>query len=150
MSEKLEQQLQTKTLEELKTLQAKATNTKAELETLKTKGGKDWTDEQQNKLDNVVLFLVDVEEAIEAKSAEAETKSSYTPAPGTEKLVHLKIVHGRRFNPRTGKEESQPYTQLFSYGEFALFAKSAAQLGYSVIEVLHDPYGKAKDLVVTD
>ena len=62
-------------------------------------------------------------------------------------MVHLTIVRGRRFNPNTGKEESQPYNQIFSVNEFNLFKKNAHLLGYSVVKVLHDPTGEADKMI---
>lgn len=100
----------------------------------------------QVKLDEIVGEIADIEEEIVA-SVNDET-TGYTPEKGTENLVHLRIVHGRRFNSMTGKEESTPYLQMFTYGEFMLFKKNAAQLGYSVLEVMHDPYNEASEMVV--
>lgn len=146
------QQLKAHNLEEIKAYKESAIKTKAELEALKAKGGKAWTDKLQEELDEVVLFLVDVDEAIEEKLASEKSKSevkaaTYTPQKGTEKMVHLSIVHGRRFNPMTGKEESIPYTQLFTFPEWQLFKKHFRSLGYSIMAVLHDPYGEAAELV---
>ena len=76
-----------------------------------------------------------------------QVESNYTPEPGTEKMVHLSIVHGRRFNPMTGKEESPAYTQMFTFAEWQLFKNAYKGLGYTIMAVLHDPYGDAKELV---
>lgn len=146
------QQLKAHSLEEIKAYKEDAIKRKAELEGLKAKGGEAWTDKLQEELDEAVLFLVDVDEVIEEKLAETsqktETKaSSYVPQKGTEKMVHLSIVKGRRFNPMTGKEESTPYIQLFTFPEWQLFKKHFRSLGYSVMAVLHDPYGEAAELV---
>lgn len=147
------QQLKAHSLEEIKAYKEVAIKRKAELEDLKAKGGKAWTDKLQEELDEAVLFLVDVDEVIEEKLAETsqktETKaSSYVPQKGTEKMVHLSIVRGRRFNPMTGKEETNPYTQLFTYPEWQLFKKHFGSLGYSIMKVLHDPYGEAAEFVI--
>lgn len=126
----------------------KAENRKSELEAAKAKGGKAWTDNLQDELDEVVLFLVDVDDIIEEKSsASEESKNAYTPKPGTENMVHLSIVRGRRFNPMTGKEESPAYTQMFTFAEWQLFKKAYKGLGYTIMGVLHDPYGEASKLV---
>lgn len=138
-------------LKALKTHKAEASARKAELESLKAKGGKNWSDQLQEELDEVVLFLVDLDEVIEEKHAATKIESaapSYIPEKGTEKMVHLSIVHGRRFNPNTGKEESTPYTQVFTFAEWQLFKKNFARLGYAILAVLHDPYGDAAELVV--
>ena len=121
-----------------------------------------WTDKTQAKLDKIVEDVVDLEEQLELAQDEVPTTESetptnqqptsdeeekYTPAEGTEKMVHLQIVHGRRFNPSTGKEESAPYTQLFTFGEFELFKENHKKLGYSVLKVLYDPFGAAAELI---
>ena len=106
----------------------------------------------QAKLDETIGEIADLDEEIAALAgvvtAESTGGPEYTPAKGTEKLVHLSIIRGRRFNPITGKEESTPYVQMFTYGEFLLFKKNANLLGYSVLKVLHDPYGEADEMVV--
>lgn len=150
MLQKLElQQLQALSLEDVKSYKKKTVERKAELEAAKAKGGKAWTSDLQEELDEVVLFLVDVDDVIEEKSSASKTQaeSNYTPKPGTEKMVHLSIVRGRRFNPLTGKEESAPFTQLFTFAEWQLFKKNFKGLGYTIMEVLHDPYGDAAELV---
>lgn len=153
MSQKMDlQQLQSHSLEEVKVYKEEAQKRKNELEALKlkTKGSKAWTPELQEELDNVVLFLVDVDDVIEEKAASEKTAtktSSYNPAPGTEKMVHLSLVRGRRFNSLTGKEESKAFTQLFTFAEWQLFKKNYKNLGYTVIAALHDPYGDAAEIV---
>ncbi len=139
------QQLQEHNLEEVKTYKQHAIARKAELEALKAKGGKAWNDELQDELDDVALFLVDVDDVIEEKAK--KEKEAYKPKPGTEKMVHLSIVHGHKFNPMTGAEESKPYTQLFTFAEWQLFKKNFVGLGYTIMAALHDPYGDAIGLV---
>ena len=145
------QQLQSLTLEELQAHKAEAVKAKEELEALKASKKKTWTDAQQDELNDIVLYIVDIEDTIDekntAKQAEQVEKPAYIPAKGTEKLVHLKIVKGRRFNPMTGKEISEPYTQVFTFGEWQLFKEHHKGLGYSILEVLHDPYGEAKNYI---
>lgn len=150
MLQKLEfQQLQALSLEDVKSYKKKAVERKAELEAAKAKGGKAWTSDLQEELDEVVLFLVDVDDVIEEKQKEATstTKNEYVIKPGTEKMVHLSIVRGRRFNPMTGKEESPAYTQMFTFAEWQLFKKTYKGLGYTIMAALHDPYGDAAELV---
>lgn len=150
MLQKLElQQLRALSLEDVKSYKKKAVGRKAELEAAKAKGGKAWTSDLQEELDEVVLFLVDVDDVIEEKSSasKAQAESGYTPKPGTEKMVHLSIVRGRRFNPMTGKEESPAYTQMFTFAEWQLFKNNFKSLGYTIMAALHDPYGDAAELV---
>lgn len=150
MLQKLElQQLRALSLEDVKSYKKKAVECKAELEAAKAKGGKAWTSDLQEELDEAVLFLVDVDDIIEEKQKEATstTKNEYVIKPGTEKMVHLSIVRGRRFNSMTGKEESPAFTQMFTFAEWQLFKKAYKGLGYTIMAVLHDPYGDAAELV---
>ena len=121
------QQLKELSLDNLKAHKEMALAKKAELETAKAKDSKNWTNKLQEDLDEVVLFLVDLDEAIEEKASATKTSETkgpaYIPAKGTEKMVHLSIVRGRRFNAMTGKEESVPYIQLFTFPEWQLFKK---------------------------
>lgn len=146
------QQLKALSLDEIEACKKDAAKTKAELEALKAKGGKAWTEELQEKLNEVTLFMVDIEEAMDEKVAsqveESEQMGSYVPQKGTEKMVHLSIVQGRRFNPMSGKEVSAPYIQMFTFPEWQLFKKHFVSLGYSIMSVLHDPYGEAAEFVV--
>lgn len=146
MLQKIElQQLQSLNLQEVTNYKKQAQARKAELEALKTKGGESWTENLQKELEDVVIFLVDIDDIIEEKQKESASK--YTVKPGTEDMVHLSIVQGRRFNPLTGKEESKAYTQMFTYSEWQLFKKAFAGLGYTILDVLHDPYGDAKNYI---
>lgn len=131
---------------------------KAKLEAIQAKQPEKWTIQLQAKLDETIGEIADIDEEIAALAEEVANaekpeevahaeESEYTPSKGTEKLVHLSIVRGRRFNPMTGKEESTPYIQMFTYGEFQLFKKNANLLGYLVLKVLHDPYGEANEMV---
>lgn len=148
MSQKMDvQQLQSRSLEEVKAYKQEVQKRKAELEALKAKGGEAWTSKKQEELDDAVLFLVDIDDVIEKKTASINEKAPYTPAPGTENMVHLSLVRGRRFNPLTGKEESKAFTQLFSFPEWQLFKKNYKGLGYAIVAALHDPYGDAAQFV---
>lgn len=145
--------MSTKSKSQLQEDLAKLKQTKAKLIAAKESTPDKFTEKHQTKLDDVTEKIFDLEEQLELMpddeaAPEAPEPPAYSPAPGTEKLVHLAIVRGRRFNPRTGKEESQPYTQMFTPGEFQLFKANAHLLGYSVLKVLHDPTGQAESLVV--
>ena len=151
MLQKIElQQLQKLSLVDIKAHKESVLKRKTELEALKAKNGKNWTRALQDELDDTAVYLVDVDEVIDEKMLEPEAQTGYVPEPGTEKLVHLSIVKGRRFNPMTGKEESKPCTQLFTFAEWQLFKKNFSGLGYSIMQVLHDPYGEAKDFVAKE
>ena len=142
------QQLQKLNLEGLKDFKKEVSNRKAELEAIKAKGGKAWTDELQEEIDDIALFLVDIDDAIEEKAS--STNASYIPASGTENMIHLSLVQGRRFNPHTGKEESKVFNQMFTFAEWQLFKKNHKNLGYTIMAALHDPYGDAAEFVYKD
>lgn len=128
-------------LEELKSA---ALTEKHELEELKKASGKDWEPASQKELEALNAKLAAINEAIALK---AEAPKDYVPPKGTEKMVHLSLVRGRRFNPNTGKEESKAFTQYFAYPEWLLFKAHYRRLGYTVVSVLHDPYGEAEEIV---
>lgn len=107
---------------------------KQELLQAKESGPKEFSEEAQSELDEVTEKIVDLEEQIEA------TTTTYVPEPGTEKLVHLSIINGRRFNENTGEEISKPYVQKFTYGEYKNFVKNASLCGYTIVEELYNPY----------
>lgn len=90
-----------------------------------------------------------IDGVIEEKMAVNKEQASegYSVAPGTEKMVHVSIVRGRRFNSMTGEEESPAYTQMFTFAEWQLFKKTYKGLGYTIMAALHDPYGDAAELV---
>lgn len=92
----------------------------------------------QVKLDEFIGELADINDELSAMPN--DEKPEYTPKTGTEKLVHLSIVRGRRFNPATGEEETKPFTQMFTFAEWLLFKKNHSKLGYTITAVLHNPY----------
>ena len=105
----------------------------------KTKAPSKFTKEQQARLDSIAEQIIDLEEQIELAGDE-QTESGYKPAPGTEKLVHVSIIRGRRFDENTGKEISEPYVQMFTYGEYENFKKNASMIGYTIVKVLYNPF----------
>lgn len=143
------QELQNSTVDALKQAHIAAKAHQAGLQKLKSSKDKRWTEAMQEDLDATALYIVDIEDVLEEKTSSANS-DEYKPKAGTEKLVHLSIVKGRRFNPMTGKEESKPCTQLFTFAEWQLFKKNFKGLGYSIMKVLYDPYGEAKDFVAKE
>lgn len=134
MSQKTKTQLQ----QELEKLRRE----KEQLLAAKKENEKAFTKEQQARLNEVTEAIVDVEEQIELASDEP----AYKVPKGTEKMVHVKIAHGNRFDPKTGKEINHPVAQMFTLGEWELFKKNYKLLGYTITEVMHDPKGDAKNL----
>ena len=99
----------------------------------------------------IAVMLLDIEDAIEEKMLEGESEDEpkgYVPAKGTEKMVHLKIVNGRRYSSATGKEISKPYKQMFTLSEWNVVKKHHRQIGFEIVEVLHDPTGEAQQYVL--
>lgn len=138
------QELQSLSLQELKDLRNTSEQQKKKLEALKLKNGKAWSEENQAELSDLVVYLVDIDEAIEAK--ESESKQAKEVESG-DKLIRLKLVKGARFNPYTGEEMAKPYKQAFTYSEWLLFKDNFKRLGITIVEVVSDPYGEAKDYV---
>lgn len=106
-----------------------------------------FTKAQQEQLDSIAEQIIDLEEQIELAVDEPEkpiaaalVKDEYVPAPGTENMVHLSIVRGRRFNEFTGEELSKPYTQTFTYGEYKNFKENASRIGYTIVKELYNPF----------
>lgn len=140
------------TPEALNEFRSRQVQRKNALENVK-KAKKGLTQEQQDELNSIALLLVDIDEAIEAKENEAKTTASEAAArqaapvfivpKGQEKMVHLSVCRGSRFNQLTGKEVSPQYTLALTRGEWRLFKKHYKKLGYHVFSVLHDPIGEA-------
>lgn len=141
MSQKTKKQLQ----QELKELSSE----KEQLLAAKKKDEKAFTKEQQERLNEVAESIVDLEEQIELIGDEkpaAQAPKNVMPK-GTEKMVYVKLSQGNRYDPKTGKEISKPVPQMFTYGEWQLFKKNYKQLGYSIVEVMNDPFNDAKALI---
>lgn len=125
---------------------------KANLEKEK-KAGKNWTEAKQDELDEIVVFIVDLDEYIEGReknseqTTEAKQESSSKVAEGTEKLIQVSLIRGRRYDPATGKLLSKPFIQMFTHSEWQLFKKNFKGLGYTITAVHNDPYGDAAALV---
>ena len=136
MSQKTKKQLQ----QELEVLNSE----KEQLLAAKRANEKAFTKEQQARLTEVTEAIVDIEEQIELAGDE---KPAYSVPKGTENMVHVKIASGNRFDPKTGKEINFPVAQTFTFGEWELFKKNYKLLGYTIVEVMHDPRGEAKQLI---
>ena len=135
----LQQELKELSSEKEQLLQAKKANEKA------------FTKEQQARLSKVTEDIVDLEEQIELAPADeapkAATTAKYEVPKGTEKLVQVKLSTGNRYDPKTGKEINKPVPQMFNYGEWQLFKKNYKLLGYTITEVMNDPFKDATPLI---
>lgn len=91
--------------------------------------------------------IVDLEEQIELAPEDETPSTKYEVPKGTEKLVQVKLSTGNRYDPKTGKEINKPVPQMFNYGEWQLFKKNYKLLGYTIVEVMNDPFKDATPLI---
>ena len=131
----------------------------------KEESGENWTPEQQKDLDglNEALRLLGEDpepqpqpepqpepqpQPEKKKPTEAEKKPAkgFVPSERDKRKVFLRIRKGTKFDPNTGKPIGVPYVQAFTYGEWNNFKANYQKLGYTVLEVLYDPYGEAEKI----
>lgn len=132
-----------KSLQQLNKIRTAYSQQKAELEKRKN-DDVDWSEELQELLDSTVLYLVDIDDAIEPLLS---TKRTFHVPKGQEDLIHLIIHHGDSFSPKTGESIAVKRQQVFSYSEWTAFKESFKRLGYTIDEVLHDPFGEVANYV---
>lgn len=118
---------------------------KEQLLQVKKANEKAFTKEQQLRLSEVTEAIVDLEEQIELAPEDENPK--YEVPKGTEKMVHVKLSTGNRYDPKTGKEINKPVPQMFTFGEWELFKKNYKLLGYTITEVMNDPFKDAAALI---
>lgn len=131
---------------------------KAEL--LQKKKASAITDEEQSELDELAVYLVAVDKlaakkpttglgatAPEAEQPKPEQPKStgavqvkYVPLEGEENVAILRLTKGRRFNPDTGEREAPVFTQKFNASEYRLFMTHYKSLGYTIEEVVYNPF----------
>ena len=122
----------------IKDLLSKKDELEAKKASLLAKGDTSLSEAEKKELSDISLSLAACEEEIEEfKKIVSEGAS----------VLSLLIVQGRRFNPMTGKEESKPYVQTFKYNEWQVFKKNYKNLGFTIVDVLKDPFGDALDYV---
>jgi hypothetical protein len=149
------QDLKTLSKEELTEEVSRVKTRKEALENLKSKSSKSWNQGLQDELTEIDDYVIQLETLLQEDSAVVtDTDTDTEEVSGQEeqeeyndKLIRLRIVKGRRFNPNTGEEESFPYKQTFTYSEWRLFKTNFSRLGFSIVDVISDPYGEAKDFV---
>lgn len=133
---------------------------KAEL--LQKKKASAITDEEQSELDELAVYLVAVDKlaakkpttGLGATAPEAEqpkpeqpkpagaVQVKYVPPEGEENVAVLRLTKGRRFNPDTGEREAPVFTQKFNASEYRLFMAHYKSLGYTIEEVVYNPFEK--------
>lgn len=120
------------------------------------------TDEEQSELDELAVYLVAVDKlaakkpttglgavAPEAEQSKPEQPkpeqpkaTGYVPPEGEENVAVLRLTKGRRFNPDTGEREAPVFTQKFNASEYRLFMAHYKSLGYTIEEVVYNPFEK--------
>lgn len=108
-------------------------------------------DEEQAELENLAVYLVAVSKFVKRpttteKSEQAKPEQAkpdaYVPLKGEENVAVLSLTKGRRFNPDTGEREAPVFTQKFSASEYRLFMEHYQSLGYTIEEVIYNPFEK--------
>lgn len=145
---KNEKELESLKPEELAAHQKELMVRKAEL--LQKKKDGVIADEEQAELEELAVYLVAVgklakkpEQAKpEQQKPEQAKPHAYIPPKGEENVAVLSLTKGRRFNPDTGKREAPVFTQKFSANEYRLFMAHYKSLGYTIEEVIYNPFEK--------
>lgn len=141
---KNEQELESLKPEELAAHQKKLMVRKAEL--LQKKKDGVIADEEQAELDDLAVYLVAVSKLIKepttAGKPEQAKSRAYVPPMGEENVAVLRLTKGRRFNPDTGEREAPVFTQKFNASEYRLFMAHYKSLGYTIEEVIYNPFEK--------
>ena len=153
---KNEKELESLKPEELAAHQKELMVRKAEL--LQKKKDGVIADEEQAELEDLAVYLVAVgklakkpeqakpeqqkPEKPEQQKPEQAKPHAYVPPKGEENVAVLSLTKGRRFNPDTGKREAPVFTQKFSANEYRLFMAHYKSLGYTIEEVIYNPFEK--------
>lgn len=145
---KNEKELESLKPEELAAHQKELMVRKAEL--LQKKKDGVIANEEQAELEELAVYLVAVgklakkpeQQKPEQQKPEQAKSSAYVPPKGEENVAVLSLTKGRRFNPDTGKREAPVFTQKFSASEYRLFMAHYKSLGYTIEEVIYNPFEK--------
>ena len=118
------------------------------------------TDEEQSELEELAVYLVGVDKLAakkpttglgatapeaekpveQSKPVEQPKTIGYVPPKGEESVAVLRLTKGRRFNPDTGAREAPVFTQKFNASEYRLFMVHYKSLGYTIEEVVYNPF----------
>ena len=145
---KNEKELESLKPEELAAHQKELMVRKAEL--LQKKKDGVIADEEQAELEDLAIYLIAVGKLVkmpeqakpEQQKPEQAKSHAYVPLKGEENVAVLSLTKGRRFNPDTGKREAPVFTQKFSASEYRLFMAHYKSLGYTIEEVIYNPFEK--------
>lgn len=108
-------------------------------------------DEEQAELEDLAVYLVAVGKLVkkpttteksERPKPEQTKPCAYVPLKGEENTAVLSLTKGRRFNPDTGEREATVFTQKFNASEYRLFMENYQSLGYTIEEVIYNPFEK--------
>lgn len=108
-------------------------------------------DEEQAEFEDLAVYLVTVGKLVkksttteksEQPKPEQAKSQAYVPLKGEENVAVLSLTKGRRFNPDTGEREAPVFTQKFSASEYRLFMAHYQSLGYTIEEVIYNPFEK--------
>ena len=103
-------------------------------------------DEEQAELEDLAVYLVAVGKLVKrpttTEKPEQAKPHAYVPPKGEENIAVLSLTKGRRFNPDTGKREAPVFTQKFNANEYRLFMEHYKSLGYTIEEVIYNPFEK--------
>ena len=141
---KNEKELESLKPEELAAHQKELMVRKAEL--LQKKKDGVIADEEQAELEDLAVYLVAVgklvKKPVEQEPVEQAKPKAYDPLKGEENIAVLSLTKGRRFNPDTGEREAPVFTQKFNASEYRLFMEHYKSLGYTIEEVIYNPFEK--------
>lgn len=113
-------------------------------------------DEEQAELEDLTVYLVAVGKLVKKPTTTEKSEQSkpeqpkpeqakshaYVPLKGEENIAVLSLTKGRRFNPDTGEREAPVFTQKFNASEYRLFMAHYQSLGYTIEEVIYNPFEK--------
>ena len=104
------------------------------------------TDEEQAELEDLAVYLVAVSKLVKKSTTTEESEQAkpraYVPPKGEENVAVLRLTKGRRFNPDTGEREAPVFTQKFNASEYRLFMAHYKSLGYTIEDVIYNPFEK--------
>lgn len=124
-----------------------------ELQQLQLSNPDAFTVEQKTEFDNnaeelkkAEARLAVVEETLKQNASNASNASNVSTDNTSGKVVAM-VAFGDRFSKRTGKEVNPPRKRYFSFGEWQVFKQNYKLLGYSITDIINDPFGDAAGLI---
>ena len=118
-----------------------------ELQQLQLSNPDAFTVEQKTEFDNNAEELKKAEARLAVVEEALKQNVFSTPADKSDKAVVVMVAFGDRFSKRTGKEVNPPQKRYFSFGEWQVFKQNYKLLGYSITDVINDPFGDAAGLI---